>query len=104
MADGISVGIVGLGSSLPQRIRSNEFWPPAFEPADDQRRRKDFLAIDRSPEGARNETAPEITAAMARFAEDPFWGARQRHVLDDGADTSDMEAEAARRAMRDAGV
>ena len=34
---------------------------------DGERRRKDFLAIDRSPEGAQNETAPEIAAAMARY-------------------------------------
>jgi 3-oxoacyl-[acyl-carrier-protein] synthase-3 len=104
MIDAIGVGILGMGSYLPPRIRENDFWPSSFKPTDDGNRRKDFLAIERSSEGEKNEIAPEIAAAMARFEGDPFGGARRRHVIDDEADTSDMEAEAARGAMREAGV
>lgn len=104
MVDAIGVGILGMGSFLPPTIRGNDYWPSSFKPTDDAKRRKDFLAIERAPDGEKNPIAPEIAAAMARFAGDPFWGARKRHVIDDEMNTSDMEAEAARRAMRQAGV
>jgi 3-oxoacyl-[acyl-carrier-protein] synthase-3 len=104
MVDEVGVGILGMGSYLPPQIRGNDFWPSSFEPTDDAKRRKDFLAIERSSEGEKNAIPPEISVAMARFTGDSFWGARQRHVIDDEALTSDMEAEAARRAMREAGV
>lgn len=104
MVDDIGIGILGMGSYLPPKIRDNGYWPSSFEPTDDAKRRKDFLAIERSEDGGKNDIPPEIAAAMARFAGDPFWGARKRHVIEDAAHTSDMEAEAARRAMREAGV
>ncbi len=104
MVDSIGVGILGMGSFLPPKIRENDFWTASFNVADDAKLRKDFLSVERSADGEKNELLPEITAAMAQFAGDPFCGARRRHVIDDEADTSDMEAEAARRAMREARV
>jgi 3-oxoacyl-[acyl-carrier-protein] synthase-3 len=98
------VGILGMGSCLPPMIRENDFWSSTFALADEGKRGKDFLAIERSPDGRANEVPPDVAAAMARFAGDPFVGARRRHVLAEDAETSDMEAEAARRAMREAGV
>ncbi|MFT3766111.1 MAG: 3-oxoacyl-[acyl-carrier-protein] synthase III C-terminal domain-containing protein [Minicystis sp.] len=100
----MGVGILGMGSCLPPTIRGNDFWPSSFAPGDDERRRRDFLVVDRSADGKANQVPQEITEAMARYAGDPFVGARLRHVLDADADPSDMEAEAARRAMREAGA
>jgi len=102
MVDAIGVGILGMGSALPPRIRENDFWLSSVR--DEEGRRKDFLSVDRSLDGAKNDLRPEIAAAMAQFAGDPFGGARQRRVIDDEADTSDLEAEAARRALSEAGV
>ena len=104
MVDAIGVGILGMGSFLPPRIRENDFWIASLNVPNDEARRKDFLSIERSAAGEKNEVLPEIAAAMAQYAGDPFCGARRRHVIDDEADTSDMEAEAARRAMREARV
>jgi 3-oxoacyl-[acyl-carrier-protein] synthase III len=104
MTSPIGVGILGMGSYLPPTIRGNDFWPSSFDPADDQRRRRDFLAIERSADGRANEIPTEVAEAMRPFAGDPFVGARRRHVLDEDAEVSDIEAEAARRALDDAGV
>jgi 3-oxoacyl-[acyl-carrier-protein] synthase-3 len=101
----LDVGILGIGSSLPPKVRSNEFWSAGFLDKIEERRNQDFLAIDRNSKGEKTTSVPEeIAAAMAAMGNDPFFGARKRHVIDDTAETSDMEAEAARRAMRAAGV
>jgi 3-oxoacyl-[acyl-carrier-protein] synthase-3 len=99
-----TAGILGFGSFLPPHVRSNDFWPQTFRPQDDAERNKDLLDVQRSARGEAVQVAPEIAEAMAEFGSDPFRGARTRHVIDDGVEVSDMEAEACRRAMRNAGV
>jgi 3-oxoacyl-[acyl-carrier-protein] synthase-3 len=98
------VGIVGLGSFVPPHVRGNDFWPADFKPLAEAARRRDILALERTTRGDRPELPPEIAAAMERFGADPFRGARFRHVIDDDAEVSDMEAEAVRRALADARV
>ncbi|MFI5290017.1 MAG: 3-oxoacyl-ACP synthase III family protein [Polyangia bacterium] len=104
MADSIGVGILGFGSYLPATVRGNDFWPKDFRPDGERERQKNLLAIERSTEGKENQVVPEIAAAMAQLGDDPFRGARLRHVIGEEEDPSDMEAEACRRAMRAAGV
>jgi 3-oxoacyl-[acyl-carrier-protein] synthase III len=99
------IGILGMGSYLPPKVRTNEFWGAGFIEKIEEKRNNDFLAIDRNSKGEKTaQVAPEIAAAMAALGNDPFFGAKKRHVIDDAAETSDMEAEAARRAMRNAKV
>jgi 3-oxoacyl-[acyl-carrier-protein] synthase-3 len=104
MTSPIGVGILGMGSYLPPTVRGNDFWPSTFDPADEKSRRREFLAVERSADGRANEMPTEIVEAMRGFAGDPFVGARRRHVLGEDAEISDMEVEAARRALDDAGV
>jgi 3-oxoacyl-[acyl-carrier-protein] synthase-3 len=99
-----SVGILGLGSCLPPTIRTNEFWQGKLEARDEVQRKGDILALERTSSGERAQLAPEIVAAMASMGDDLFRGAKRRHVIDEASEVSDMEAEAARCAMRDAGV
>jgi 3-oxoacyl-[acyl-carrier-protein] synthase-3 len=100
----LAVGILGLGSCLPPAVRTNEYWSESFQPRTDEKRKKDFLAINDSTSGGHVAAPPEITAAMAALGDDRFFGARKRHVIDDDTEASDVEAEAGRRALRDAGV
>jgi 3-oxoacyl-[acyl-carrier-protein] synthase-3 len=102
MSEASGVGIRGIGLYLPPTVRGNDFWDRA--PNADEQRRQNILAVEKTTSGAPNPVAPEIALAMAALGNDPFRGARQRHVIDDSAEPSDMEAEAARRAMRAAGV
>lgn len=89
---------------MPKTIRGNDYWPAAFRQRGEQVCRKDVIAVDRNSQGGRPEMPPAVAAAIAALGDDPFHGARLRHVIDDGAEVSDMEAEAVRRALRAAGT
>lgn len=105
MNEALPVGIIGLGTGVPEAIRPNSWWDGKLVPRDDRQRRGDALTLERSAAGETNPVPPEIVAAMAPLAGDElFRGSRSRRVLDDGLDSSDLEAEAARAAMEDAGV
>lgn len=101
----VPVGVVGLGVALPPEVRPNTWWDGKLAPRDEGQRRGDALALERSAEGASNPVPPEILAAMAPLLGDElFRGARSRRVLADALDSSDLEAEAGRAALADAGV
>jgi 3-oxoacyl-[acyl-carrier-protein] synthase-3 len=96
--------ILGIGVCLPEQVRTNDYWPSGFSPRAEKLSRANILALERSTSGGALALRPEITAAMAALGEDPFNGARERRVLADNLEPSDLEAEAARRAMSAAGV
>jgi 3-oxoacyl-[acyl-carrier-protein] synthase-3 len=104
MSEPFGVGILGLGSFFPPQLRENSYWKDKIKRHDDEVKRQDLLAIERTATGGESRLPPEIRDAMAAMAHDPYRGARLRHVIDDEAEVSDMEAEACRRAMRDAQV
>jgi 3-oxoacyl-[acyl-carrier-protein] synthase-3 len=93
------IRLAGLGTHLPAQVRTNEFWPPSFSPRSESLQRGNILAVERSSTGERVGVAPEIAAAMAALGDDPFRGARRRHVIDDAAEPSDLEVEAVKRAL-----
>lgn len=98
------VGIVGLGVALPPTVRDNSFWDGVLRPRDEAQRRGDFLAVERSTRGEVTAVPPEVADAIAATGDDLFRGARLRRVLDDEVLTSDLEVEAGRAALLDAGV
>ena len=104
MREPIGVGILGIGAALPPTVRKNDFWPKSFNPNGEEERRRTIIAVERAADGARSELPAEIAQAMAALGDDPFRGARTRRVIDDDVDASDLEAEAARRAIRAAGL
>jgi 3-oxoacyl-[acyl-carrier-protein] synthase-3 len=97
-------GISGLGSFLPPTLRGNDYWGTDFKSLSEKERREDLIDVELTAAGTATQVPPEIAAAMAPHSKDPFHGAKQRYVIDDGAEPSDLEAEAGRRAMRAAGV
>jgi len=105
-AETTGVGILGYGSFLPPTVRDNSYWAPLFEKVArlERSHEKDILAIERRNDGERAKLPAEIAEAIAAMADDPYRGSRYRHVIADDADVADMEVEAARRALRDAGV
>ena len=96
--------ILGMATNLPEQIRTNAFWPSSFSPKSEKLQRSNILALEESHAGGSLPLAPEIAAAMAALGNDTFKGAYQRRVLDEDKEPSDMEAEAARRAMAAARV
>lgn len=100
----VGVGILGIGLAVPPQIRDNSFWAEVFTERDEAARRRDVLALERSEGGATNAVPTEIAEAMAALGDDVFRGARKRHVLAEGAKVSELEAEAGRAALADAGL
>jgi 3-oxoacyl-[acyl-carrier-protein] synthase-3 len=93
--------ITGLGVFLPETVRGNDFWPPAFRERFAQQGDRTFNDIP-SP---LDELAATIVARdLAQEALDPMLGARLRHVADDSLSSAQAEAFAAEAALKDAGV
>ncbi len=95
------VSIVGIGTWLPAHVRGNDFWPASFsqrEHASDDRTFNDI------PESRDPIAAAILARDLAREAEDPFLGARQRYFAEDGVTAAEGETAAARAALADAGL
>ncbi len=91
---------MGIGSSLPPTIRTNDYWP---ESVLERWRQKNMHAV----EAAAIEITPGVQSAldaMARYKNDLFNGAIERHIMADGQLSSEMETEAAKRAIADAAI
>ncbi|HEY6464293.1 MAG TPA: hypothetical protein VIY73_29195, partial [Polyangiaceae bacterium] len=102
----MEAGIVGMGLWLPETVRTNDAWPESFARAfrehRDARRENDFTDIEkRSADRPYEELF--IRHALPHD-DDPFKGARRRHVADPKVPTVVGDAEAARLAMRDAHI
>lgn len=101
---GRSAGILGIGWHLPPHVRGNDFWGPGFAKRKAPQDSGDIIAVECDARGAPVRLPDAIAASMAAFGDDPFKGARRRHVIADSADPSDMEAAAGREALRAAGA
>jgi 3-oxoacyl-[acyl-carrier-protein] synthase-3 len=104
MSSAPGVGILGFGFGLPETVRENDFWQGALKAHESEQRARDILSLDRTTRGQKATMPPEIAAAVADLGDDPFRGARRRRVLDRAMEPSDLEAEAGRRALKNAGV
>ncbi|MFT3922313.1 MAG: 3-oxoacyl-[acyl-carrier-protein] synthase III C-terminal domain-containing protein [Myxococcales bacterium] len=93
--------VTGLGTWLPEAIRTNDAWPESFAKRDHVKGDRTFNDIPASldPRGA-----ALVEHELAREASDPFLGAKLRHVADAETSTLDGETIAAQRALEDAAV
>jgi 3-oxoacyl-[acyl-carrier-protein] synthase-3 len=97
-------GIVGLGLWVPDTVRGNDAWPPSFSEAflehQKSRRARDFTVLDGKERPYEELYQRHATAHEA----DPFKGAKERRVADPNVSVVEGDAEAARRALKDARV
>lgn len=96
--------ICGLGAAFPSTVRLNDAWPESFRQRLKEASRRDVLALEVSADGSAASLDEAIRAAMAPYLNDPFRGAVRRRVLAPGETASQLEAEAARAALDDAGI
>jgi 3-oxoacyl-[acyl-carrier-protein] synthase-3 len=95
-----NIGLLGIGVYLPPEIRTNDWWP--------RQTVERWIAERAAAPGAPSPATPpteamrRVAAAMARQALDPFQGMLERHVMAPHVTSSDMEVEAARRALAQA--
>lgn len=99
-----SIGILGVGTYLPSEVRTNAWWSEHVTQAWTEKaaRRMDKLRAELIKENT--EGAKLTLEALARLADDPFQGARERRVIPDDMTASDMETIAAREAISRAGI
>jgi len=95
------VGIAGIGTYLPEEVRTNAWWPSHIVDG--------WMTARRSagPPPAPNDPTPamrRVMEAMAAQAVDPFQGMTKRHVLADDETSIDMEVRAAERALAQAQI
>lgn len=102
--DGIGVGIVGLGAALPETVRDNRYWQHLLGEHGKHQDRDPLACVTSRIEGGRDDADPEFAEHFARVADDPFRGARARHVAAEGQTSSELEVEACRAALEDAGI
>jgi 3-oxoacyl-[acyl-carrier-protein] synthase-3 len=94
-------GIAGLGTYLPEQIRTNDAWPPSFGAREHRHGDRTFNDI---PKAQDEVAAALVERDLLLEANDPFLGARTRHVSDESMTSVEAETIAARRALADAGI
>src|SRR5688572_25057140 len=99
-----SVGPISVGTYLPPQIRGNDWWPSATV----EQWRKKAIPFLPSSLNTLGITATEGTLktldGLSTVNGDPFYGSKFRHILADDLSSSDMEAEAAKKAIAKAGL
>src|SRR5689334_3175207 len=93
--------IVGLGTWLPDAVRTNDAWPASFAKRDHVRGDRTFNDIPISTDPA---AAALVDRALQQEAGDPFLGAVKRHVASAETSSLDAESRAAASAIQDAGI
>jgi len=97
----MKAGISGLGTFLPEHVRTNDAWPASFGVREHREGDRTFNDI---PKAEDELAAALVERDLMREANDPFLGALRRHVADDALTAVEAETIAGRRALEDAGV
>ena len=93
--------ITGLGQWLPERIRTNEAWPPNFAQVSNASEQRELVDVEHWATCRADELTLEY---MASEANDPFLGAKERRIVDDATTAPEAEAAAGNAALVDAGI
>ncbi len=99
-----NVGILAIGTYLPDNVRTNDWWPEEIvrgwqgRHVWDPDRERETLG-EKPTDGARR-----VMAAIAEYMGDPFQGAKERRVMPEGMTSTDMEAAAAKEAIELSGI
>jgi len=96
----MNVGILGVGSHLPETVRTNDWWPKATV----ERWESKTAQRAGSVEEHRTDGERRVIEAMQRQGGDPFKGAIERRVIADSDEPSDLETRAAEAALSAAGI
>jgi len=97
----MTISIVGIGTWLPETVRTNDAWPPAFA---ERLRRGGDRTFNDIPPSEDPESAAIVARDLAHEADDPFIGAKVRRVADPTMTSPEAEARAGMAALHDAGA
>src|SRR5262245_38623146 len=91
-------GIWGIGAYLPENVRRNDWWPESVLA---RWREKAMHKVD-SVAAPMTDGVQRRLAAMMKYKGDMFNGAKERRIMRADQTSSDMEVEAARKALENA--
>lgn len=97
-------GIWGIGVYLPDHVRTNDWWPEETLAAWHDHASRKAMRGENAPGDWDTPGARVVKDAIAAARGNPFGGIRERRVLEEGKNASDMELAAAERAIEAAGV
>ncbi|MFD3330860.1 3-oxoacyl-ACP synthase III family protein [Streptomyces sp. NPDC058701] len=104
----LNVGIYGVGTYLPDQVRSNDFWSePARRSWVERRRRQAGLTavLKAGPKNAEAGPGEQIIISeLERSKDDIFQGVDERRVMAEEMVSSDMEVSAAEQALACSGI
>ena len=95
------IAIVGIGTWLPETIRTNDAWPAAFAKRLQGGGDRTFNDI---PPSEDPQAAAIVARDLAAEKDDPFLGVKARRVADAAMTAAEAEARAGLAALRDAGA
>lgn len=104
MSHETAVGILGLGTWLPEPVRTNAWWSEAVVGRWKQKLETTLPRTLELKARAETEGVRAALSAILELSPDPFQGGLERRVLPESLQSSDMEAAAAQRALAAAGV
>lgn len=93
--------IIGIGTWLPERVRTNDAWPSSFFERAQKAGDRIFNDI---PPPLDERAAAIVERDLAAEALDPMLGATRRHLAEAGMLSAEAEALAGRAALADAGI
>lgn len=97
-----NVGILGIGTYLPDEVRTNDWWPEHVVARWTEKR---AAARARFKDAApTSDGMALVMKAMAEIQDDPFLGAVERRVMAPGTLASELELRAAKQAIERAGI
>jgi 3-oxoacyl-[acyl-carrier-protein] synthase-3 len=96
----MTISIVGIGTWLPETLRTNDAWTPAFA----QRLHGGDRTFNDIPPSDDPQSATIVARDLAAEAGDPFLGAKVRRVAEPTMTSPEAEARAGMAALRDAGA
>ncbi len=97
----LTISIVGVGTWLPETVRSNDAWPAAFSKHNHEKGDRTFNDIPASEDA---ESAAIVARDLEAEIRDPFLGVKSRRIADASMTAVEAEAHAALAALRDAGI
>jgi 3-oxoacyl-[acyl-carrier-protein] synthase-3 len=97
----LSIAIVGIGTWLPETIRTNDAWPRSFA---ERLHAKGDRTFNDIPPCDDVEAAAIVARDLEAETRDPFLGARARRVADASMTAAEAEGSAGLAALRDAGI
>lgn len=104
-AEGIGIGFEGVGVHLPDRVRTNDWWPCPWREKHRSRMKADILtSVDHAVEKGARDIDPEVVQATRHWSNDLHRGSIERRVLEDDRNPSDMAVAAGEAALEAANV